>query len=151
MVNLNFQMIWGQLEWYENRSFDFNWLNCHSTRLVKNHNGWFTINQLLTKHCSSSIFGRHAGFESRRSLTFFKTSFPVIAKIAARPWRSALCLIINICKFSQSWKNNWHSIQVMMYTSDTDLNQNIRVDLRKIFNTVIKYLNIRKVLRISLP
>lgn len=39
----------------------------------------------------------------------------------------------------------------MMYTSDTDLNQNIRVDLRKILNTVIKYLNIRKVLRISLP
>lgn len=39
----------------------------------------------------------------------------------------------------------------MMYTSDTDLNQNIRVDLRKILNIVIKYLNIRKVLRISLP
>lgn len=39
----------------------------------------------------------------------------------------------------------------MMYTSDTDFNQNIRVDLRKILNTVIKYLNIRKVLRIGLP
>ena len=39
----------------------------------------------------------------------------------------------------------------MMYTSDSDLNQNIRVDLRKILNTVIKYLNMRKVLRISLP